>query len=157
MIVSLKDLRGIRKKHKNQKIIYTSGAFDLLHAGHIKFLKDVREMAQILVVGITPDKRVRQKKGDSRPIHTEKTRVIIMDAIKYVNYVFIDMEPTLTLKNEKLTLAVLTFLKPNIFFSINPNWLNYKKKLTGLGVKLTILPVKKIDSTTDIINRVASN
>jgi cytidyltransferase-like protein len=86
MIINFADLKQIRDKHKDQKIVFTGGVFDLLHLGHIEFFKTLKNTGDLLVVGAVSDERVKQLKRENRPIHNEKVRLAMVDAIKYVDY-----------------------------------------------------------------------
>ena len=51
----------------NQKIVFTNGCFDIIHAGHVKYLNSARSLGDVLIVGLNSDKSVRMLKGESRP------------------------------------------------------------------------------------------
>ena len=70
-----------------KSIIWVNGCFDVIHAGHIEMLKYARSLGQRLVVGLDTDDRVRESKGDSRPINSLSHRTTVMEAIKYVDEV----------------------------------------------------------------------
>jgi len=67
----------------------TSGAFDLLHDFHLRFLKQCRRQCDVLIVGVDSDRLVRERKGPDRPILSEWQREMVMNAIKYVETVYI--------------------------------------------------------------------
>jgi len=67
----------------------TSGSFDLLHDFHLRFLKQCHRQCDILVVGIDSDRLVRERKGPERPIMSEFQREFVMNAIKYVEVVYV--------------------------------------------------------------------
>ena len=58
-------------------VVWTNGCFDILHRGHIEMLEYARSLGNHLVVGIDKDERVKESKGDSRPINTFKDRVCL--------------------------------------------------------------------------------
>lgn len=70
-----------------QRIVYTYGAFDILHLGHIKLLARAKNLGDYLIVGVLRDKAVRGRKGDTRPVNTEMDRAIVLQSIRYVNEV----------------------------------------------------------------------
>jgi rfaE bifunctional protein nucleotidyltransferase chain/domain len=71
------------------KKIWTNGCFDVLHIGHIKLLEFAKSQGDYLVVGIDSDRRVKELKGDHRPINTEKQRKDFLLSIRYVDEVVI--------------------------------------------------------------------
>jgi D-beta-D-heptose 7-phosphate kinase/D-beta-D-heptose 1-phosphate adenosyltransferase len=71
------------------RIIWVNGCFDTLHLGHIELLKFAKSRGDLLFVGIDSDARIRQKKGEKRPIQDEKTRFTILSNLKVVDNVCI--------------------------------------------------------------------
>lgn len=67
--------------------VWVNGCFDVVHAGHIAMLKYAKSKAQRLVVGLDTDSRVREFKGNNRPINNLKNRKTVMQAIRYVDQV----------------------------------------------------------------------
>ncbi|MDO8426665.1 MAG: adenylyltransferase/cytidyltransferase family protein, partial [Deltaproteobacteria bacterium] len=79
-LVSLRKLTGELKKlrKKGKKVVFTNGCFDIVHAGHVRYLKKAKALGDILVVGLNSDSSVRSIKGDKRPIVPEKERAEVM-------------------------------------------------------------------------------
>ena len=71
------------------KIVFTNGCFDILHPGHIEMLKYAKSLGDKVVVGIDSDERVKEKKGDLRPINTSEVRKEMLLAIRYVDAVYV--------------------------------------------------------------------
>lgn len=90
-IVSFNKLKEIRKNHKNKKIVFCSGCFDLTHAGHVLFLEDCKAHGDILVVGVGKDKTLIDLKGTGRPVFNEKMRLKVIDSLKPVDYAFLEL------------------------------------------------------------------
>jgi rfaE bifunctional protein nucleotidyltransferase chain/domain len=80
-----KELEPYRKTGK--KIVFTNGCFDLLHVGHVRYLKEARTLGDILVVGINTDRSVQVLKGPTRPIQNENDRAEILSSLDAVNLV----------------------------------------------------------------------
>jgi D-glycero-beta-D-manno-heptose 1-phosphate adenylyltransferase len=78
----------------NDKIVFTNGCFDLLHAGHIQYLAQARSLGNRLVLGLNSDASVRQLKGNHRPINDEKTRSFVLAALEIIDFVVIFDEET---------------------------------------------------------------
>jgi D-beta-D-heptose 7-phosphate kinase / D-beta-D-heptose 1-phosphate adenosyltransferase len=81
-------------KHKGKKIVFTNGCFDLLHAGHVRYLETAKGFGDILILGLNSDESVRKLKGVGRPINNEKDRAYILAALEAVDYVVIFEEDT---------------------------------------------------------------
>ena len=81
--------RFTKKNLHNKKIVFTNGCFDILHTGHIKLLKEAKSLGDILIVGLNTDYSIKKLKGDKRPIKNEKTRRIILESIKFVDFVIL--------------------------------------------------------------------
>ena len=127
------------------KIIWTNGCFDILHTGHIELLKFAKSKGDFLFVGIDSDKRVKNLKGEKRPINSQWDRKKMLESIKYVDKVFIfddehNMEEILI--DNKIDLIV-----------IGDEYTD--KKVTGSRF-CEILFFKKIPgkSTTNLINKI---
>ncbi len=76
------------------KIVFTNGCFDILHVGHLRYLKNARELGTSLVIGLNSDESVRKLKGPNRPIHNESERSEMLMGLKCVDNVFIFEEDT---------------------------------------------------------------
>ena len=74
-------------RRNGKKAVFTNGCFDILHAGHISYLKRARELGDFLVVGVNSDASVRRLKGESRPINSLADRCLVLSALEFVDYV----------------------------------------------------------------------
>ena len=154
MIITHEDLPNIRLKHKDQKIAYSGGVFDLFHVGHVDLLEHLSKHGDIVVVGITPDERVREKKGNLRPIIPESQRLKIVNSIKGVDYVFIAPNRNLGLKIRGH--RVLKNLRPDyfIFGEEHPGWFEDEEWLNQQGTQLIAIPRLSSEvSTSQIIEK----
>ena len=79
---------------RGKKIVFTNGCFDLLHAGHVKYLEIAKNLGDILIVGLNSDQSVRKLKGENRPINKQIDRAYILAALEVVDYVVIFNEDT---------------------------------------------------------------
>lgn len=77
-----------------QRIVFTNGCFDILHTGHVRYLKAARSLGDCLAVGLNSDVSVRRLKGPERPVNIEADRAEVLDALFAVDYVTIFDEPT---------------------------------------------------------------
>lgn len=89
----LKDLlHDIRKEGKT--IVFTNGCFDIIHAGHVRYLNKSKSLGDILIAGLNSDISVKKIKGEKRPIVPQKERAEVLSGLEAVDYVVIFNEPT---------------------------------------------------------------
>ncbi len=94
IIMTLKSWEEIEKlsqdiKQKGKKIVFTNGCFDILHYGHVSYLEEAKNLADVLIVGLNSDESVKRLKGPSRPINGQSERAYVLGALKSVDYVVI--------------------------------------------------------------------
>ena len=77
-----------------EKLVFTNGCFDILHAGHVDYLQKACQLGDALLVGLNNDESVRKLKGDSRPIVDEKARAMVLAALEAVDAVVLFKEET---------------------------------------------------------------
>jgi len=76
-------------KARDKKIIFTNGCFDILHAGHVRYLETAKSYGDVLILGLNSDRSVRALKGETRPINTQIDRAYILAALEAVDYVVV--------------------------------------------------------------------
>jgi len=147
----LDELEEILNRHRkeNKKIVFTNGCFDILHVGHIEYLKFSRKQGDVLVIGLNTDRSVREQKGDKRPFVSEDERARLISALEDVDYVilFDDLTP------EKLIRRV----KPDVLVK-GEDWKEKgvvgREFVESYGGKVILAPLVKDVSTTDIVSRI---
>ncbi|MGC9260352.1 MAG: D-glycero-beta-D-manno-heptose 1-phosphate adenylyltransferase [Phycisphaerae bacterium] len=87
-------LARLHSHHLSQKVVFTNGVFDILHAGHVQYLNFARNQGELLVVGVNSDASVRRLKGDQRPINTLDDRMAVLAGLESVSYVVAFEEDT---------------------------------------------------------------
>ena len=140
-------------KSKNKKIVFTNGCFDILHAGHLKLLREAKSFGDILVVGLNSDGSVRRLKGNSRPINSQERRAEALSNLGCVDYIVIFEENT--------PCEIISQIKPNIHVKggdYDP--CNYAKMpeaeiVHKYGGEVKIVKLVEGESTTAIINKMA--
>ena len=78
----------------NKKIVFTNGCFDILHAGHVKYLEEAKSYGELLVLGLNSDASVRRLKGESRPINSQEDRAVVLSALEAIDFVVVFDEDT---------------------------------------------------------------
>ena len=76
------------------RVAFTNGCFDILHAGHVRYLAAARALGDVLILGLNSDASVRRLKGETRPVNSEADRAEVVGALKSVDYVVIFGEDT---------------------------------------------------------------
>jgi D-beta-D-heptose 7-phosphate kinase / D-beta-D-heptose 1-phosphate adenosyltransferase len=94
------------RRRLGQRLAFTNGCFDVLHAGHVHYLQEARAQADLLVVGLNSDASVRALKGPDRPVHSEEARALLLAALQAVDYV--------TVFEEGTPLALIQALRPDV-------------------------------------------
>ena len=132
-----------------RRIVLTNGCFDVLHAGHVSYLREARALGDILIVGVNCDARVRELKGANRPIYGEADRAELLGELTSVDYVTIFEEATAE--------QLLRDLVPDVYAKGG----DYKDKeitemavVKELGTKIFLLGFRPGLSTTSIVDRV---
>jgi rfaE bifunctional protein nucleotidyltransferase chain/domain len=108
VVVHKEELITIRERLKRQgkRVVFTNGCFDLLHLGHVEYLKRAKSLGDVLVVGVNDDASVRRLKGPPRPITSQDDRASILAALVSVDYVCLFAEDT--------PLELITALRPDV-------------------------------------------
>ena len=99
--------RKLEKMRRGRKVILTAGTFDILHPGHIDYLKWCKSHGDLLIVCIVGDKRTRRRKGQGRPIVKEKWRASVVASLKPVDLVFIS-------NRRPFDQRILRTIRPNV-------------------------------------------
>jgi len=155
MIVKTENLTNIRNQHKNEKIALTSGTFDLLHVGHLRYLAAVKALGDVVVVMLSSDARTKARKGPDRPVISEHDRAKMLDALRIVNYVFIDPATAPPDQTDPVHARIIAELQPDIYATDGPDprfWSIMDES------QLVILPRSEEDiSTSTIIDRIKNS
>ena len=137
------------EKSRGKKIVFTNGCFDLLHAGHVKYLQKARLLGDLLVLGLNSDASVRRLKGEKRPLIGEDERAQILSALDCVDYVIIFEEDT--------PIKLISAVKPDILAKggdYAPDAVVGKELVESYGGKLELVSFVDGKSTTNIIEKV---
>jgi D-glycero-beta-D-manno-heptose 1-phosphate adenylyltransferase len=131
-------------------IVFANGAFDLLHAGHVRYLQAAREQGNWLVVGINSDASVRRAKGAGRPIIPESERAEIVAALACVDAV--------TIFDESSPVVLIDLLRPDVHAKgtdYTPDTVPERSAVADYGGRTVIVGDPKDHATTDLIARIA--
>jgi D-beta-D-heptose 7-phosphate kinase/D-beta-D-heptose 1-phosphate adenosyltransferase len=137
------------RRRRGQRVVFTNGVFDLLHAGHVDFLRRARRLGDALVVAVNSDRTVRRLKGSGRPVATEEERVSLLAAIDCVDHVLVFGARTAS--------ALLRRIRPDVYVKGGDYTLEdlpEAETARQLGTEVVILPRTLPASTTSLIRRV---
>lgn len=121
MIIKPEQLADIRHQHQNETIVLTSGTFDLLHVGHLRYLNAIKALGDVMVVMLSGDQRIKARKGPERPIIPEHDRAQMLDALKVVDYVFIDPGTAHPDETDPVHAEIVTQLQPDMYATDGPD------------------------------------
>lgn len=96
-----------RERAQGARVVFTNGVFDLLHLGHLRYLRQARGLGDLLVVGVNSDASARRLKGPARPLVPQDERAELLAALDCVDYV--------TIFDEATAEATLALLQPDIY------------------------------------------
>ncbi len=109
-IVSRTALSQIRQRlrQEGKKVVFTNGCFDLMHRGHVEYLREARRLGDVLIVGLNSDASVRALKGLDRPFLPQEDRAIMLAELRSVSYVCLFDEPSVEALVAELLPDILT-------------------------------------------------
>lgn len=139
---------------RGKKLVFTNGCFDLLHAGHVRYLQQARELGDALLVAVNGDASVRALKGPERPLNPEEDRTEVLCALECVD--FVTIFPTVRVTD------VIRTVKPHIYAKggdYTPESLDREEyaALVEAGSKIEILALVPGRSTTNIIKKMSAD
>ena len=150
------EVRALRDRldAAGRKLVFTNGCFDLLHAGHVRYLNQARALGDALVVALNSDASVRELKGPTRPINPENDRAEVMAALRAVDAVVVF--------GDKRATGLIEAIRPHIYAkggdysvdSLNPE---ERAALDAAGAEIRILPLVPGRSTTSTVQRLAGD
>ncbi len=147
IVTNLDDLIKITDKLKEEgnKIVFGNGCFDIIHVGHIRYLKEAKSLGNYLIIAINSDLSTKKLKGNDHLIIPEEERMEIVAAIEYVDFVTIFSEPTVE--------TLLSRLKPHIHAKgtdYSKETVPEKEITKAYGGEIAIVGDKKDHSSTEI-------
>lgn len=140
---------------KTKKKVLVGGCFDLIHFGHIHFLKKAKGLGNYLVVALESDTNVRKLKGRGRPVHSQKQRKAMLEAISFVDKVI----PLPKMKSDEDYRNLVRKVAPDIIAVTNGDTITDKKRqhAKSVGASLRIISKLEVSSTSDILKKLEKN
>lgn len=131
-----------------QRVVFTNGCFDILHAGHVRYLAAARACGDCLILGLNSDASVRRLKGETRPVNDEHDRAEVVGALKSVDTVVIFGEDTAE--------DLIAEVRPDVYVKggdYTRETLPEARIVEGYGGEVAFIPLVAGKSTTNIIRR----
>jgi D-beta-D-heptose 7-phosphate kinase/D-beta-D-heptose 1-phosphate adenosyltransferase len=139
-------------KAEGKRLVFTNGCFDILHSGHVNYLRKAREMGDILIVGLNNDDSIRRLKGANRPVNSLKNRIEVLSALE-----FVDLVIPFGNSGDDTPVKLIKRIRPDVFVKggdYQHKYLPEEKLLKRIRCEIIFLPYVFNQSTTQIINRI---
>ena len=154
MLVRNRDIESLCRilRAGGTRIVFTNGCFDIIHAGHVRYLGQARSFGDVLVLGLNTDASVRALKGDSRPINGELDRAAVAGALRAVDYV--------VLFGERTAETIVGKVRPDIYVKggdYTLDTLPEAKVVMGYGGRVEIVRFLDGHSTSRIIEKIQTD
>lgn len=149
---TIADVRHLRDTldAQRKKLVFTNGCFDLLHAGHVRYLEQARSLGDALVVALNSDESVRALKGPGRPLNTQNDRAEVLTALRAVDAVVVFDDARAT--------TLIEAIQPHVYakggdYTVDSLNREEKAALDQAETDIRILPLVPGRSTTSTINK----
>ncbi len=139
----------VRAKEQGKKIVFTNGCFDILHVGHITYLRKAKRLGDILIIGVNGDDSVRRLKGAGRPINSCEDRMVLLSSLDFVDYVVEFKEDT--------PAELVAKIVPDIFVKggdYKPEEIAGADTVLANGGEVKVLDFVEGKSTTSIVEKI---
>lgn len=137
-------------KAAGQTLVFTNGCFDIIHAGHVRYLAEARKLGDCLIVGLNSDRSVRELKGPTRPVNQQEDRVEVMAALAAVDHVVVF--------DERTAEDLISEVKPDIYVKGGDYCIDdipEAKIVAANGGKTVLIPEVVGRSSSNIIKKIS--
>jgi len=138
-----------RVRGRGKKIAFTNGCFDILHVGHVRYLREARKTGDLLILGLNSDASVRAIKGEKRPLVPQGERAEVVASLDAVDYVTLFDDPT--------PLRLIECLRPDVLVK-GGDWKAESvvggDAVRSWGGRVVIVSLTEGASTTNIVEKV---
>jgi len=147
-IVSKNELVYVLSNLRDKRIVFTNGCFDIIHKGHVHYLRKAAELGDLLIVGLNSDSSVKRLKGNNRPINSQDDRAEVLAALVFVDYVVIFSEDT--------PINLIETIRPDILVKgsdYNKTNIAGAEFVENCGGRVELIQILDGYSTTNIIKK----
>jgi rfaE bifunctional protein nucleotidyltransferase chain/domain len=155
-VVNTEELSRLRDEldRQGRRLVVTNGCFDLLHAGHVRYLQQARALGDALAVGLNSDSSVRELKGSGRPVNSQDDRAEVLAALGCVDFV--------SIFEGKRATGFLRTVRPHVYAKggdYTPDSLDPEERaaLAQGGAEVRILPLVPGRSTSAVLERIGTS
>ncbi len=139
-------------KTAGRTVVFTNGCFDILHAGHVRYLTAAKKLGDILIVGLNSDESVHRLKGEGRPVNSAADRAEILAGLRAVDHVVVFGDATAE--------ALIGEIRPDIYVKGGDYSLDRLPEaaiVAAYGGRTVLIPMVEGRSTTNVIRRLQQN
>jgi rfaE bifunctional protein nucleotidyltransferase chain/domain len=137
------------QRRQGRRVVFTNGVFDILHPGHVRYLRQARALGDALIVGLNADASVRRNKGPDRPINNQEERAEVLEALECVDLVAVFSDDT--------PARIIQAIQPDVLVK-GADWAEDaivgRDTVEARGGTVVRVPVEQGFSTTDIIRKI---
>ena len=135
-------------REAGRRIVFTNGCFDVIHAGHVAYLREARSLGDVLIVAVNGDDQVREQKGPDRPVYPLADRLDILSELQCVDYLVPFEDPTVH--------GLLRAIKPELFVKggdYRPEEINEYDAVRELGLEVRVLAERPGLGSSTVVER----
>lgn len=138
-----------RLRDAGKTVVFTNGVFDLIHPGHVRYLREARSLGDVLIVGVNADESVRRNKGEGRPVTRDDERAELVAALACVDAV--------TVFGEDTPAEIIHAIQPDVLVK-GADWaadqIVGRETVEARGGKVVRIAVEEGHSTTALLDRI---
>ena len=154
LVTSMKRLKELKTYYSSEgrRVVFTNGCFDILHSGHVNYLKMAKKLGDVLVVGVNTDDSIRRLKGAERPINGLSERLSVLAGLGCIDHLVVFGNPA-----DDTPAALIKVLAPDVFAKggdYDSKELPEAKLVESLGGQVQLIPLIANRSTTMLIRRI---
>lgn len=139
-------------KDRGKRVVFTNGCFDILHAGHVRYLQAARELGDCLIVGLNSDASVQRLKGPQRPVNHQQDRAEVLSGLAAVDFVVIFDDETAE--------GLVREIRPDIYVKggdYSAKQLPESRIVAEYGGRTVLIPEVPGRSTTNLIKKITKH
>ena len=137
-----------RLREHGNRIVFTNGCFDILHAGHVHLFNEVHKLGDVVIVAVNSDESVQRNKGPERPINSEQDRAEVLAGLQSIDYV--------TVFGEETPHKILELVHPDVLAK-GGDWgqvIIGREIVEAYGGDIVSIPIREGRSTTNVVEKI---